>query len=562
MSEAPRRRKGWHPDPFGFYKERYYYLDDKPGRLVRNEDRVEAYSDIPEWAQTQESEEAPPARLRFPTPPVPGIAAAVETEAGVAEPTPVAYIDEPRDIGVAAAAVTAASPTTAPATAEDPLSRNPRPDDYFPDEPVRWRTQIAGRMAWIRRAPRPSRRTWYIIGAVGFAIVLGAVLFAVVPGSDHTPASAQLTPNTNPQPTVPGNFLNGTRGETPAANTPTSTTTTITASTTTTNKSTTTSVAPAASVRAWTLTQSFGISALSLNAVTCPTATQCYAVGQTTFKTGMVLASSDGGGTWAQHNVPAGVASLAAIACSSGTTCVAVGGTSVITSSDGGVTWAAKTMGQNALTTVSCPSSSDCVVGGSDAPTTSGCASGHTYETSNGGLSWQATATHCFVPSGVACSSSSHCVLVGTHSNATKESGEILTSQNGGSAWQSRYVLSQDNTQLNGVSCPTTRSCVAVGNSSSQSILISLNGGDSWTKSDPGVPVAQRYFLAVGCGSAQECNAGGSAGPVTTTNGGGSWTAVSGSSITKITGISCASTTTCVGVAVDSNNAPAIIKLT
>jgi photosystem II stability/assembly factor-like uncharacterized protein len=424
--------------------------------------------------------------------------------------------------------------------------------DYFPDEPVRWRTQIAERVAWIRRAPRPSKRTWYIIGGVGLAVILGAVLFAVVPGPDHTPASAQLTPN--PQAKVPGNFLNGTRGETPTAPVPTSTTTTTTA--------TTTSVTAAASTQAWTATQSYGVSALSLNAVTCPTATQCYAVGQTTFKTGMVLASSDGGATWAQHNVPAGVASLASIACSSVTTCVAVGGTSVITSSDGGVTWAAKTMGENALTTISCPSPSECVAGSSDAPATSSCASGHTYTTTNNGLSWQATATHCFVPSGIACFSSSHCVMVGTHSSAAKQSGEILTSQNAGSTWQSRYVLSNENTQLNGVSCPTARSCVAVGNSTAQSILRSQNGGDSWTKSDPGVSVAQRYFIAVGCSSAQECNAGGSAGPVTTTNGGGTWTAVTGSSIAKITGISCPSTTRCVGVAVDTSNAPAIIKLT
>jgi photosystem II stability/assembly factor-like uncharacterized protein len=543
MGDNSSRRKGWHPDPFGFYKERYYYLDDKPGRLVRNEDRVEFYDEIPDWAKADNVEEVPPARLR--PPPTPVIAAAVETAPPAAEPAQVPVSDSVGGVGVGVGVGLAAAAAT-----PGPTRPEAGTTDYFPDEPVRWRTQVAERMSWIRRTPRPTRRTWYVIGAVGVVVIVGAVIFAVLPGPEHTPAAAQLTPATNAQLKVPANFLNGSRATTPSSTTTSSTT-----------SSTTTTAPPPATAQSWSVTGSFGASALSLSAVTCPTTSQCYAVGETTFKTGMVLVSADGGTTWTQYNVPTGVGTLSAIACSGASSCVAVGGTSVIATTDSGTSWAAKTMGQNALTTATCPSATECIVGGSDAPVQSGCDSGHTYATTNSGLTWQATPIHCFVPSAVSCSSPSKCVLVGTHTNATSQSGEILTSQNGGASWQSRYVLSDANTQLNGVACPTARQCVAVGSSSSQAILRSSDGGDSWTKANPGVSVAQHYFLAVGCGSAQVCNAGGSAGPVGTDDSGATWTAVAGPSLTKITGLSCPSATACVGVATDAANAPATIKL-
>jgi photosystem II stability/assembly factor-like uncharacterized protein len=546
MHENPSRRKGWHPDPFGIYKERYYYLDDRPGRLVRNDDRIEVYDDVPEWAKVETAAEVPPVGLR--PPPAPVLSSAIETAPPPADPITGSNPATGRESGIAMAA----APATAAAAAS--TGSQAGTTDYFPDEPVRWRTQVAARVSWIRRTPRPSRRTWYVIGAVGLVVILGAVVFAVLPGPDHTSASAQLTPATNPQLKVPGNFLNGSRVTTPT-DPPTSTTTSTTAS------STTTAPPAATTAQSWSVAGSFGTSALSLNAVTCPTASQCYAMGETTFKTGMVLVSADGGSTWTQYNVPAGVGTLSAVACSTASSCVAVGGTSVITTTDSGASWASKTMGQNALTTVTCPSATECIVGGSDAPVQSGCDSGHTYATTNSGLAWQATPTHCFVPSAISCSTPSRCVVVGTHTNATSQNGEILASQNAGQSWQSRYMLSNSNTQLSGVACPTARQCVAVGNSPTQAILRSSNGGSSWTKADPGVAVAQRYFLAVSCSSAQVCNAGGSAGPVATHDGGATWAAIGGSSLTKITGISCPSTTACVGVATDVGNAPVTIKL-
>jgi photosystem II stability/assembly factor-like uncharacterized protein len=551
MHENPRRRKGWHPDPFGIYKERYYYLDDQPGRLVRNHDRVEAYDDVPEWAKVETAAEPPPVRLRPSLAPV--FSGVIDTAPPPADPVTDPEPAGDRESGIGTAAAATAATGVAAATAASAGSQAGT-TDYFPDEPVRWRTQVAARLSWIRRAPRPSRRTWYVIGAVGLALILGAVVFSVVPGPDHTPASAQLTPATNPQLKVPANFLNGSRVTTPT-NAATSTTTT------TTTSSAPTTPPIAATTQSWSVAESFGGSALNLNAVTCPTASQCYAVGETTFKTGMVLVSGDGGSTWTQYNVPAGVGTLSAVSCSAASSCVAVGGTSVITTTDSGTSWSSKTMGQNALTAVTCPSATECIVGGSDAPVQSGCDSGHTYTTTNSGLAWQATPTRCFVPSAISCSTSSRCVVVGTHTNATAQNGEILASQNAGETWQSRYVLSSTNTQLSAVACFTARQCVAVGSSPTQALLRSSNGGNSWTKADPGVSVAQRYFLAVSCNSALVCNAGGSAGPVATHDGGATWAAVGGSSLTKITGISCPSGAACVGVATDVGNAPVTIKI-
>ena len=44
---AEPRPRGWHPDPFGIHHERFYYEDDQPGRLVRDERIRESFDDPP-----------------------------------------------------------------------------------------------------------------------------------------------------------------------------------------------------------------------------------------------------------------------------------------------------------------------------------------------------------------------------------------------------------------------------------------------------------------------------------------------------------------------------------
>ena len=133
-------------------------------------------------------------------------------------------------------------------------------------------------------------------------------------------------------------------------------------------------------------------SAGTLDAISCATATSCEAVGGN-----VVLATTDGGATWATQTVPAGVSSLTGISCVSATTCEAVGynyntvtSTStgvVLATTDGGTTWVTQTTptGTGTLTGVSCATATVCEAVG--ATTSFGLA---ILATTNGGATWTA----------------------------------------------------------------------------------------------------------------------------------------------------------------------------
>jgi len=318
----------------------------------------------------------------------------------------------------------------------------------------------------------------------------------------------------------------------------------------------------------WSVTQTYGPSAYSLTAVACPSTAQCVAVGETTFKTGMDLTSSDGGATWTQHPVPAGVGTLSAISCPTVNTCTAVGGNSAISTTDGGTTWTAASVDSTALTAVSCPTVGECVAAGSGPAGASGqaapagCQSGATYTSTDSGRTWTTTPTPCFVPAGIDCSSLFTCVAVGTHASGTTQAGEIQHSGDGGHTWESEYVMSGGNTGLGAVSCPSVRVCVAAGNSPTQAIVRTADGGFTWARQVVHGTASRSYFLALSCASETVCQAAGAGFPVSTGDAGATWSPRGSSNdITKILGISCPSESSCVGVAWDSLAVPATIKL-
>ncbi|MDA8342693.1 MAG: sialidase family protein, partial [Actinomycetota bacterium] len=167
-----------------------------------------------------------------------------------------------------------------------------------------------------------------------------------------------------------------------------------------------------------------------LDAVSCPTTTDCVAVGANANGGGSILTTTDGGATWSDRVAPTvtfdinGVQFssrgyvLDGVSCSSTQACVAVGTVStrvsffdvvdvsaaILTSTDGGVTWTSQSVpnGVTQLAAVSCPSTTSCVAVGS----------------------------------------------------------AILTSTDGGVTWTSQSVPSGV-TQLAGAACPSTTSCVA-----------------------------------------------------------------------------------------------------
>ena len=95
-----------------------------------------------------------------------------------------------------------------------------------------------------------------------------------------------------------------------------------------------------------------------LNGVSCSSVLDCFAVGSTPDGTGnagggagVIVATTNGGATWNEQALPAGITSLHGVSCSSLIACTAVGeghvadGTSVVVATtNGGATWNEQTI--------------------------------------------------------------------------------------------------------------------------------------------------------------------------------------------------------------------------
>ena len=114
----------------------------------------------------------------------------------------------------------------------------------------------------------------------------------------------------------------------------------------------------------------------SLDAVDCVTPLRCWAVGSTVGTAGApngaaVVSTTDGGATWAIETVPATVGYLSAISCSDLRHCIAVGQATqtsngqgaIIVTTDGGATWTPATVPVGALdvTAVACQPDRHCL---------------------------------------------------------------------------------------------------------------------------------------------------------------------------------------------------------
>ncbi len=116
--------------------------------------------------------------------------------------------------------------------------------------------------------------------------------------------------------------------------------------------------------------------------MSCPSPSDCVAVGYyrtqkslnvMTFA-GMSLYTNDGGLNWQVGTMPSGVQGISAVSCPTASDCMAVGGgagiygyfSTIVTSSDGGKTWMQEPTPSTVqlFNSVSCSSSTNCVVGG------------------------------------------------------------------------------------------------------------------------------------------------------------------------------------------------------
>jgi hypothetical protein len=276
--------------------------------------------------------------------------------------------------------------------------------------------------------------------------------------------------------------------------------------------------------------------ASSLSGISCPSASECIAVGSNSSGNAMVKQTTDAGGQWVSDTNGVTGQGLNAIACAGPEDCVAVGGSPmVLVTTDGGEQWNSTPVSASGLLSVSCPDSQHCwatatrTTTGSEDP-------GPILVTTDGATSW--TNQSWSVP--------------GDYNGATLETASLGT-----------------------ITCPTARECLAVGQASylhppppggapttaapyfeDYSVLATTNdAGQSWQAQ----LLPSEFVGGISCMTAEECVVGAAGGTyqVETTDGGATWTVspqasgsqfASGSITANVAAISCADAHHCTAV--------------
>lgn len=135
----------------------------------------------------------------------------------------------------------------------------------------------------------------------------------------------------------------------------------------------------------------------------------------------------------------------------------------------------------------------------------------------------------------VSCANAKRCWAVGVAGPGTTPapggSAVIARTTNGGVTWRAQHVPGGSTPQLSGVSCPTTRACMAVGSNGSSLpgggvILTTGDAGTVWTAAT--VPAGAFTIASVSCASPVDClaivsNGGGLFWSAESTNFGQTW---------------------------------------
>lgn len=199
------------------------------------------------------------------------------------------------------------------------------------------------------------------------------------------------------------------------------------------------------------------------------------------------MATSNWGGSWTvQDRSSLGISMGVSygISCPSSSDCVIVG-VGALTTTNGGTTWQKHSV-PGELNVVSCPSASLCVAEANDTSAVPANTSTVIATSGDGGVSWQEVETvNGQVLGSLSCPTTAVCLSVG--------GGIVEKTTDGGSTWTEAQVQQASN--LEGVSCATgTTDCVAVGwsgsteSSSTAIILKTVDDGSTWTEASLPTP--------------------------------------------------------------------------
>jgi photosystem II stability/assembly factor-like uncharacterized protein len=125
-------------------------------------------------------------------------------------------------------------------------------------------------------------------------------------------------------------------------------------------------------------------------------------------------------------------------------------------------------------------------------------------------------------------------------------------------AWQVSQTYAGTSSNLEGVTCPISNVCMAVGATTSGSglVLITLNSGTTWGQEH--VPSGVPPLSAISCPQVKTCFAIGGSTVLTTTDTGTTWQAHSLSTVRLLT-ISCPTQTVCVAAGIAGTGRPGCV---
>jgi hypothetical protein len=250
-----------------------------------------------------------------------------------------------------------------------------------------------------------------------------------------------------------------------------------------------------------------GDTALFFTGVSCPTATYCIAVGvnQPTVASSTVVAEVWNGSTWAlQSAVSPTRAWLSGVSCTATSNCEAVGtdSTGSLAEHWNGSAWSAQTVPATitGMSAVDCLSATFCeaIAGGNKAA-------------SWNGSTWSAQTMQPGTIFSVACASASNCEAVGYL--LVGEEANTLAEHWNGSTWADQTVPSTVDPALYSVSCASATSCTAAGEGSNTSgdgvTAAEFWNGTTWTQqttpNPSGAEVAN--FQGISCPTTAVCTA-------------------------------------------------------
>ena len=267
-----------------------------------------------------------------------------------------------------------------------------------------------------------------------------------------------------------------------------------------------------------------------LEAVICPTSSECLAVGGS----GRLLLSTDSAATWSQVSLPS-QHYLYGVACTSPARCVAVGdGGTVVVSKRGVQDWGQVDSGTHEpLSSVTCTGAKRCYATG-DGDTI--------VMTTDGGEHWGSTSLGLDPLNAVACSRVNQCVAVSSNAE------NALYTPDGGH-WSAARIPTEGLLALrpmNGVSCSSS-TCVSVGGNGL--VADSHDGGATWSFVIPSSKTAAVTMNGISCITGSECVAVGAAGAIVTTDdGGASWNRLPSPTAQTLLGVNCHTATRCIAV--------------